>query len=171
VAKIFHTRELKFQSRNVSSSDFEWQTSERLSELAGAKKMIFDIRSLTPDKFSFPYHYHRNAEELFYIISGECSLRTSDGITRVRPGDLIHFASSSSGSHQLYNDTTEPCIYLDIRTFDGIDIVDYPDSGKIGIAPERQFYYNKPVDYFEGEQDVRDRWKGLPTATDEDSQK
>jgi uncharacterized cupin superfamily protein len=171
MAKIFHTRELKFESRNVSVSDFEWQTSERLSELAGAKKLVFDIRSLAPDKFSFPYHYHRNAEELFYIISGESSLRTADSITRVRPGDLIHFPSDASGAHQLYNDTTEPCIYLDIRTFDGVDIVDYPDSGKIGIAPERQFYYNKPVDYFEGEHEVRDRWKALPIPTDEEHQK
>src|SRR5208283_300645 len=105
-------------------SDFEWQTSERLSELAGSKKLDFDIRSLAPDKFSFPYHYHRNAEELFYIISGECSMRTPDSITRVHAGDLIHFASGAEGAHQLFNDTAEPCIYLDIRTFDGIDIVD-----------------------------------------------
>jgi uncharacterized cupin superfamily protein len=161
VAKIFHTRELKFQPRNVSVSDFEWQTSERLSELAASKKLVFDIRSLSPDKFSFPYHYHRNAEELFYIISGECSLRTPEGITRLRAGDLIHFASDASGAHQLYNDTSEPCVYLDIRTFDGHDVADYPDSSKFGIAPERQFYHNKPVDYFDGEDKVRDRWKNI----------
>lgn len=161
MAKIFHTGELKFESRNVSVSDFDWQTSERLSELAGSKRLVFDIRSLSPDKFSFPYHYHHNADELFFIMSGECALRTPDGITRVRAGDLIYFPCHAEGAHQLYNDTSSPCVYLDIRTFDGIDIAEYPDSGKIGMAPQRQFYHKKPVDYFEGEEEVRDRWNEL----------
>jgi hypothetical protein len=34
---------------------------------------------LDPGKFSFPYHFHRAAEELFVILSGEAILRFPEG--------------------------------------------------------------------------------------------
>jgi uncharacterized cupin superfamily protein len=159
MATIFQLSQTKFALRGVPVDAFNWHTSERLSDLAGSKRLIFDFRSLDPGKFSFPYHFHHNAEELFYVISGACSLRTPEGIRTVKGGDLIHMSSDAYGAHQLYNHTGDPCVYLDIRTFDGTDIAEYPDSGKIGTLPGKQFYEKKKAsDYFEGEMNPLERW-------------
>ena len=42
----------------------------RLGEVCNSKHMMFDIRQLEPGKYSFPYHFHHNAEELMMIVSG-----------------------------------------------------------------------------------------------------
>ena len=95
---IFELTQAKFALRGVPLDEFNWHTSERLSEAVQSKRLVFDFRSLDPGKFSFPYHFHHNAEELFAIISGACSLRTPEGIGNIKAGDLIH--SSSDGTFQ-----------------------------------------------------------------------
>jgi uncharacterized cupin superfamily protein len=57
---------------------------------------------------------------------------------------------------------TEPCIYLDIRTFIGHDICEYPDSEKIFIAPSFEIFEKKSkVEYFKGEQNIVEKWKTI----------
>jgi uncharacterized cupin superfamily protein len=64
-----------------------------------------------------------------------------------------------SGAHQFFNHTSEACTYLDIRTFIGYDICDYPDSGKILIAPSFEIFRKEDkTTYFEGETDVTKKW-------------
>jgi uncharacterized cupin superfamily protein len=160
--KIFKLSEQKFASRGAEVSAFDMLSSERLSRLAGAQRLVFDFRSLGPEKFSFPYHFHKNAEELFYIISGMSSLRTPDGVTEVAAGDLIHFEVGADGSHQMYNHTEVPCVYLDIRTFDGIDITEYPDSNKVALLPAQEvFEKGSMTSYYKGEENIREIWKAL----------
>ncbi|WP_073165504.1 hypothetical protein [Tangfeifania diversioriginum] len=56
----------------------------------------------------------------------------------------------------------EPCIYLDLRTTTGIDIVEYPDSGKINILPYKMvFEKNRQTDYNQGEENVREVWRKI----------
>ncbi|MFA5047258.1 MAG: hypothetical protein WC542_15135 [Paludibacter sp.] len=67
-----------------------------------------------------------------------------------------------SGAHQFYNHTTEPCVYIDIRTFIGYDYSEYPDSGKIFLAPSNEIFMKESqVDYFEGETDIVEKWGNL----------
>jgi len=120
------------------------------------------LRLLNPGQYSAPYHSHRFAEELFMIISGSLTLRTPNGLDIVSPGDLVFFEMSDSGAHQFYNHTSEPCTYLDIRSFVGFDICDYPDSGKILIAPSYEIFKKEDqAKYFEGETDVKKKWDDL----------
>ena len=37
------------------------------------------VYEIPPKKAAYPYHFHRNNEETFYIISGEGVLRTPSG--------------------------------------------------------------------------------------------
>jgi uncharacterized cupin superfamily protein len=124
--------------------------------------LVFDFRSLGPGKFSFPYHFHRNAEELFYIISGKSSLRTPTGIIEVGSGDLVHFEIGEGGSHQLYNHTESACVYLDIRTFEHIDITEYPDSNKVALLPSIEVFEKSDMtNYYKGEEKVLEIWCAL----------
>lgn len=52
-----------------------------------------------------------------------------------------------------------PCVYLDIRTTLGLDVCEYPDSGKVNILPTLEvFEKSSKTDYFKGEEAVRDQW-------------
>jgi len=56
-----------------------------------------------------------------------------------------------SGTHQFYNHSTVPCTYLDLRTTVGLDVCEYPDSGKINISLLGNVYEKKSqVDYLKG---------------------
>jgi uncharacterized cupin superfamily protein len=157
--KVFSTQSLKFKKLEPRIPEFIWNTSPRFAKFAESKHLEFDIRSLDPGRFSFPYHFHRAAEELFFIISGQVTLRSSEGFQKVAQGDLVFFEEGPLGAHQLYNHSDAPCVYLDIRTKFGIDVCEYPDSGKINILPFHEvFESNSKVDYYKGEEQVESKW-------------
>ena len=159
MAIIFKKSDIRFEMRDSKLPEFKWHTSQRLGAIANSKHLQFDIRSLDPGKFSFPYHYHEASEELFMIVSGEATLRTPDGFKKVTAGDIAFFEEGPTSAHQLYNHGNDPCVYLDIRVAFGIDITEYPDSQKINIFPQRKIYKNlAKADYLEGEENVRDKW-------------
>lgn len=126
------------------------------------KWLNFDVRKLNPRECSAAYHFHRYAEEMFVIQQGEATLRTPQGVEVVTSGDIIFFEAGETGAHQLYNHTDEPCIYLDLRTYIGHDICEYPDSNKIIIVPNGEtFKRNEQYNYFDGEENIHDIWAEL----------
>ncbi len=134
----------------------------RLKKGLNPENLNFDLRQLNPEEYSAPYHFHRCAEELFMIISGSATLRTPNGLEIINSGDLIFFEKGETGAHQLYNHTAEACVYLDIRSYIGYDIAEYPDSDKILLAPTFEiFNKNFQVNYFEGEMNIKEKWKQL----------
>jgi uncharacterized cupin superfamily protein len=146
--KIFKLSEQNFTTRGAELPQFDMLSGARISKMAGAERMVFDFRKLPPGKYSFPYHFHHNAEELFYIVSGKCSLRTPEGVT-----------------HQMFNHTDEPCVYLDIRTFDRVDVAEYPDSNKMTAMPPGKFFkQDSAVSYLTGEENVEEIWKNLKST-------
>jgi uncharacterized cupin superfamily protein len=157
--KIFNAKTVSFHEHKSRIPEFLWHTSERLAEISNAKHFQFDIRSLDPGKFSFPYHFHRAAEELFVILSGEVTLRSPEGFEKLSEDDIVFFEQGAKGAHQLYNHSEYPCIYLDLRTTIGIDVCEYPDSGKVNILPSIEvFESSSSVDYYKGEEDVVAKW-------------
>ena len=157
--KIFHIKEINFEIRESRVPEFRWHTSPRLANQSNSKHLQFDIRSLDSGKFSFPYHYHRASEELFYIISGEATLRTPEGFQKIATGDILFFEEGPTSAHQLYNHTDSPCVYLDIRDLHGIDVTEYPDSGKVNILPFMEIFETiSKTDYYKGEENVTSKW-------------
>ncbi len=157
--KVFHRQNLRLKKRKLRIPEFEWHMSPRLWQLVNSKYLEFYIASLDSGKFSFPYHFHRASEELFMILSGEATLRSPKGFQKVVQGDIIFFEEGPSSAHQLYNHGDSPCVYLDLRTTFGIDVCEYPDSGKISILPFLEvFESSSRVDYYKGEKDVAKKW-------------
>jgi uncharacterized cupin superfamily protein len=159
---------LKCEDRNFQEDPDKIENFRLFSDVTRKKKGLnpknlnFDLRLLNPGQYSAPYHSHRYAEELFLIISGLMTLRSPNGLDLVSPGDLVFFEMGDSGAHQFYNHTTEPCTYLDIRSFIGFDICDYPDSGKMLIATSFEIFNKEDQSaYFDGENDVREKWDDL----------
>jgi uncharacterized cupin superfamily protein len=163
MATIIKSDQIEFQESPNKIDHYRIFTDvSRIKKGINPENLNFDLRQLNPDQYSTPYHFHRYAEELFMIISGSATLRTPNGLEIVNSGDLIFFEKGETGAHQLYNHTTETCIYLDIRTYIGYDVAEYPDSNKILIAPSFEIY-NKDlkVSYFEGETKIKDKWNKL----------
>jgi uncharacterized cupin superfamily protein len=157
--KIFNAESVSLKENKSRIPEFVWHTSPKLAELSGAKHFKFDIRSLDPGKFSFPYHFHRNAEELFVVLSGEATLRSPEGFQTVSQGDIVFFETGAEGAHQLYNHSGSPCVYLDLCSTREVDICEYPDSGKVNILPDIEvFEKSSSVDYFKGEESVAAKW-------------
>lgn len=155
----FNPSSVKFKSKEAPIPEFSWKTSPRLAKIVGADHFEFDIRCLEPGHFSFPYHFHRNAEELFVIQFGKAMLRSPDGFKEVNQNDVIFFEKGPSGAHQLYNHGDTTCIYVDLRTTVGIDVCEYPDSNKINILPYLEVYDAKTtVNYYQGEENVSEKW-------------
>lgn len=156
---VFSTKDMTFKRIEPRIAEFIWNTSPQFAKKAESKHLEFDIRSLDPGRFSFPYHFHRAAEELFYIVSGEATLRLPEDFRKIVQGDLIFFEEGPQGAHQLYNHGDVPCVYLDIRTTFGIDVCEYPDSGKINILPFQEIFESgSKVEYYRGEEHVISHW-------------
>ena len=100
---IHRVSEIGLKKNRSSIPDFSWKSSLPLEEISKSKYLHFDIKSLFPGKFSYPYHFHRNAEELFIILEGEATLRSPENYQTISKGDIIFFEEGSSGAHQLYN--------------------------------------------------------------------
>jgi uncharacterized cupin superfamily protein len=156
---IFRKEDITFELNKSSIPEFAWYKSPKLSELVQSKHLHFDIKRLEPGKYSYPYHFHRNAEEVFVILSGKAMLRTDKGFEELKEGNMAFFEIGPTGAHQLFNHADTICEYIDIRTEAGIDICEYPDSGKINILPYQEiFEKNSMVDYFKDENSVKDKW-------------
>ena len=160
---IINPADFEFRADNSAMEDFGINTLfPRLGVISESKNFVFDIRQLDPGKFSFPYHFHRNAEELIMIISGELTMRSVSGFQILTKGHLVFFEIGASSAHQFYNHSNSSCTYLDLRTTIGIDISEYPDSGKINILPSWELYEkNTGVEYNKGEENVREIWDKL----------
>lgn len=170
MATVFKSGNRDFQEDKNKIDNYRLMTDvSRIRKGVKPQNLNFDLRQLNPGQFSAPYHSHRFAEELFMVLSGTMTLRTPEGLEVVNNGDLIFFEMGDSGAHQFYNHTDEPCTYLDVRTFIGYDVCDYPDSGKILLAPSFEiFSKDDNKGYFEGETSVLEVWKNLPAKENND---
>ena len=163
MATILKSDQREFQESPNKIDNYRIFTDiSRIKKGVNPENLNFDLRQLNPDQYSAPFHFHRYAEELFLIISGSATLRTPKGLEIVNTGDLIFFEKGETGAHQLYNHTMELCVYLDIRTYFGFDIAEYPDSDKILIAPTFEiFNNNSQACYFDDETKIKDKWKEI----------
>jgi uncharacterized cupin superfamily protein len=100
-------------------------------------------------------------DELFFVVSGRGEYRFGDTTLPVRGGDIVA-APAGTQAHQLINTGSEDLRYLGISSGGGVDVVDYPDSGKIAVAAgvknadfKTATYVGlgrlTPADYFDGE--------------------
>ena len=121
----------------------------------GAKNSLVSVYEVPPHKSAYPYHFHHNNEETFYILSGEGVLRTPDGERKVTAGELLFFPTGPVGAHKLTNSSdTENLVYIDFDVVHEVDITIYPDSDKIGVwgMDINQLYpQSEAVEYYDGE--------------------
>ena len=122
---------------------------------SGAKNTLVSVYEIPPGKSAYPYHFHHNNEETFYILRGEGTLRTPDGERKVSAGEFLFFPTGPAGAHKLTNSSnTENLVYIDFDVVHDIDITIYPDSEKIGVwgmGINQLYPQSEAADYYDGE--------------------
>ncbi|MBA2742469.1 MAG: hypothetical protein H0U46_10710 [Actinobacteria bacterium] len=89
-------------------------------------------------------------------MRGRPTLRSADSEQDLEEGDVVCFRRGKDGFHQILNRTDSPIRVFMISTLNKPDIVEYPDSGKIGarsVAGER-ILLSRPgpiLEYWDGE--------------------
>ena len=120
-----------------------------------AKNTQVNVYKLLPGMSAYPYHYHLENEECFYIISGEGILKTPDGERKVVAGDLLFFPSGKNGAHKLTNSSeSKSLVYIDFDVIYSVNVAVYPDSEKVGIWSDnvtKILPLNSELSYFDGE--------------------
>jgi len=117
---------------------------------------------VAPGKRAYPLHRHHVGSELFYVLSGEGEVRLDDDTKSIRTGDLIGNPPGAE-AHQIVNTGSEDLRYLAFSDIGSVDVIEYPDSGKVAYAAGikdadfqtatiKMLGHVKPADYFEGEE-------------------
>jgi len=120
----------------------------------GQARCVVALYEIPPGKAAYPYHYHAQNEECFYILSGSGTLKTPAGERPVNAGEFLFFPAGAVGAHKLINTGDAPLVYLDYDLEHDVDVAFYPDSGKIGIwglGINQVYKTEDQVDYYEGE--------------------
>ena len=122
----------------------------------GAELIGGSLYELEPGDRLYPYHTHHANEEWLLVVRGEPTLRTPDGEQALREGDVVAFPRGDEGRHQVLNRTDTPIRVLMLSTMIAPDVVDYPDSGKLGArdAKGKRIMLGRPgpmLDYWDGE--------------------
>lgn len=124
-----------------------------IGHLLGASVLGCQAALLPPGESFCPFHWHTVDEELFIVWEGTPLLRTPQGQTRLRRGDLVAFPANENGAHRLYNDGNTDCVVLMIASNEkSDDVCCYPDSKKLMVSAAEIIVRAEPtLEYFAGE--------------------
>jgi len=126
---------------------YRWQRT-RVGDELGASRIGASLFELPAGERTFPYHFHHGVEEWAIVVDGTPTLRGSDGERVLRRGDVVCFPTGPSGGHQLVG----PGRVLLLSANRQPEVVEYPDSGKLGTRPPGKVFRDADaVDYWEGE--------------------
>jgi uncharacterized cupin superfamily protein len=141
---------------NLFSPDFDHSSERdgyrwrgaRLGAQLGAARVGATLYELGDGERSFPYHAHQAMEEWLLVVAGSPGLRTPGGERVLRAGDVVCFPAAGEGAHQLRG----PGTVLLLSTTRPLEVIEYLDSGKVGVMPLRKIVRaDDTADYWEGE--------------------
>ena len=105
-----------------------------VASAAGARELGGSVYELAPGASGFNLHAHYGNEELFVVLRGTPTLRTSDGEEELAPGEVVSCPRGREGMHTIANRSAEPALVLAISTTNFPDAVIYPESDTVGVA-------------------------------------
>ena len=127
-----------------------------VGDRVGAELIGGSMYELEPGDRLWPYHTHHANEEWLLVVRGTPTLRTPEGERDLGEGDVACFRRGKGGAHQLSNRTESPVRVLMLSTRLAPDVIEYLDSGKIGVddATGEGILLSRPgpnLEYWDGE--------------------
>ncbi|OAI12864.1 MULTISPECIES: cupin domain-containing protein [Methylomonas] len=115
-----------------------------LGDAFGLVNFGVNLTRLAPGARSALRHSHAEQDEFVYILSGEASLVTDQGETRLCAGMCAGFPAGDGDAHHLLNRTDADVVYLEIGDRAPGDTVIYPDDdlqARLDAAGQWQFLH------------------------------
>jgi uncharacterized cupin superfamily protein len=125
---------------------YRWRGA-RVGHEIGADQIGGCLYELPDGQHTYPYHLHHGTEEWLLVVGGAPVLRTPEGEQTLREGDVVCFPAGPAGAHQV----TGPGTVLIVSAATRPEVVEYPDSDKVGARPGGNFRASDGVDYWYGE--------------------
>ncbi len=138
---------------------FAVRTGE-IADALGLTTLGCMLHVVPPGKTAFPFHRHHGCDEMFVILSGAGEYRIGEARLPVRAGDCLG-APAGGEAHQIINTGAEDLRYLGLSNVPAADLVEYPDSGKIGIGVgAKGTHYENATFKKRGRLTVAEYWDG-----------
>jgi hypothetical protein len=101
--------------------------------LLGLPKLGCAVHFVPPGKRALPFHRHHVADELFFIVSGEANIAGATRSSFFAPETLSPLRPAPNRTRSSIP-AMESIAIFGISTLGSVDVVDYPDSGKVAVA-------------------------------------
>ena len=99
----------------------------RIGDAGGIADFGVNLTSLPPGKWSSQRHWHRDEDEVVFIVQGELTLVEDQGDTVLRAGDFATFPKNSGNGHHLQNRTDTIATYIEIGSRNANDLITCSD--------------------------------------------
>lgn len=98
-----------------------------LGDLSGLSQFGVNLTRLAPGAASAHRHWHKNEDELVYMLKGEAVLVEDDGETVLRPGDVATFKAGVPVGHMIVNRSDKDAVLLEVGTRAENEVSTYTD--------------------------------------------
>lgn len=98
----------------------------KLGDAAGLTQFGINLLTLPPGAWSSQRHWHTEADEFVYVLSGEVTLVTDAGEELLVAGSAAGFKAGERNGHCLQNRSDADAQVLEIGTRVAHDAADYP---------------------------------------------
>ena len=116
---------------------------KKLGDAAGLTQFGVNLLRLPPGAWSSQRHWHDQADEFVYVLSGEVTLVTDDGAEVLRAGDAAGFKANDSSGHCLQNRSERDVLALEIGTRVETDATTYSDINMLGPPGGKPAIYTR----------------------------
>ena len=100
---------------------------QALGNAGGLDQFGVNLTRLKPGASSAHKHWHRNEDEMVFILVGEATLVEDSGETLLEAGDCATFKAGVENGHMLVNRSGADCVLLEIGTRAQEDLSSYTD--------------------------------------------
>lgn len=131
--------------------------SAAIGRRIGGELLGASVYELPQGQATWPYHWETVSEEWLLVVAGRPTLRTPEGEQELRPGDVVAFPRGAAGAHKLENKGDEAARIVIFSTKGPLDVVHYPETGKVGVWTAERGYVaitreQPELDYWEVEE-------------------
>jgi uncharacterized cupin superfamily protein len=113
----------------------------QLGDVFGLKNFGVNLTRLAPHAVSALRHAHTQQDEFIYILQGQPTLHTDEGLRQLAPGMCAGFKAGTGNGHRLINETAEEVVYLEVGDRLPGDEGSYPDDDLKATMVEGQWKF------------------------------
>jgi uncharacterized cupin superfamily protein len=124
------------------ASQMAGRSKSQLGEVFGLTNFGVNLTRLAPGAVSALRHAHATQDEFIYILQGQATLHTDEGLRTLDPGMCAGFKAGTGNGHRLTNETDDEVVYLEVGDRSSGDVVSYPDVDLKAVFVEGKWQFS-----------------------------